>query len=232
MDRPAHRVPRGRRRRRPLYRSRFAKPYCQTVESLVKAWPSSTDRHRLLFRVDAENFAPRVRFGYHPRSRLRCPLPDACVDGIVLLNVLEHIQNDEAALFHVARILKPGGLVVIEVPAGPELFDVYDKLLLHHRRYRMTELLAKVDRAGLKILDRSHLGFFLYPLFRAVKKRGQRHLGESEDIQRSIVSRNINSGSSNPVLHALMRFEAAMRSRLNYKVGIRCLVTCQKGKAA
>src|SRR6202011_4777481 len=39
-----------------------------------------------------------------------CPLPDMSFDGIVLLNVLEHIEDDEAALAHVARILKPGGI--------------------------------------------------------------------------------------------------------------------------
>ena len=49
----------------------------------------------------------------------KCPLPDASVDVVVLLNVLEHIGNDEAAVREVSRILRPGGAVVIEVPAGP-----------------------------------------------------------------------------------------------------------------
>ena len=66
----------------------------------------------------------------------RCPLPDACVDAVVLLNVLEHIEDDASAVGHLFRILKPGGVAVVEIPAGPGLYDVYDKQLMHFRRYR------------------------------------------------------------------------------------------------
>ena len=156
------------------------------------------------------------------------PLPDECVDGIVLLNVLEHIERDEAALSHVARILKPGGVVVIEVPAGPGLYDVYDKLLYHHRRYRMKDLLDKISRSGLKPLERSHLGFLLYPPFWATKKRGQRYLDKPESIQKEVVTRNITTASSRPVMHKLMEFEAALRRSIYFPTGIRCLVTCQR----
>lgn len=159
-----------------------------------------------------------------------CPLPDACIDGIVLLNVLEHIEEDEAALAHCARILKPGGIAVIEVPAGPHLYDVYDKLLLHRRRYAMEDLVTKVKRSGLQVLEKSHLGFLLYAPFWLAKKLGQRHLGASEEVQRNIVSRNIRTGSAHPLLHGVMRAEAAMRDWFSYPLGIRCLVTCRKAE--
>lgn len=158
----------------------------------------------------------------------RCPLPDRSVDGIVLLNVLEHIERDEVALSHVARILKPGGVAVIEVPAGPQLYDVYDKLLFHHRRYRMRELLDKISRCGLKTLEKSHLGFFLYPPFWATKKRGRRYLNQPGAVQRAVVAKNIATASSQPAMHKLMEFEALLRKWLYYPAGIRCLVTCQR----
>jgi SAM-dependent methyltransferase len=157
-----------------------------------------------------------------------CPLPDKSFDGIVLLNVLEHIEHDESALAHVARILKPGGVAVIEVPAGPGLYDVYDKLLFHHRRYLMQDLLGKIQRSGLHVLAKSHLGFFLYPAFWVAKKRGRRYLSASEDLQKTIVSRSITTASSHPLMHKLMELEDALRSRLNYPFGIRCLVTCRR----
>jgi SAM-dependent methyltransferase len=157
-----------------------------------------------------------------------CPLPGQSFDGIVLLNVLEHIERDDAALAHVARLLKPGGIAVIEVPAGPGLYDVYDKLLFHHRRYSMRELSAKILRSGLRILEKSHLGVFLYPAFWFVKKRGRRFLSADPQTQEAIVSRNIRSGKSHPLLHKIMTLEAAMRRSVYYPFGIRCLITCQK----
>ena len=92
---------------------------------------------------------------------INCPLPDACLDGVLLLNVLEHIDDDVAALRQVSRILKPGGVAAVEVPAGSHLYDIYDQQLMHYRRYEMRELVAKVTLAGLKVIDCSHLGFFL-----------------------------------------------------------------------
>jgi SAM-dependent methyltransferase len=162
----------------------------------------------------------------------KCPLPDESVDGIVLLNVLEHIDRDDLALHHVARILKPNGVVIMEVPAGPSLYDVYDKLLLHHRRYRMSALLRKIDGCGLRVRERSHLGFFLYPGFWLAKRRGQRYLGQPEEVQRAIVSRNIRTASSHVLMHGLMALEGALRGWVYYPFGIRCLVTCQKAGPA
>jgi SAM-dependent methyltransferase len=157
-----------------------------------------------------------------------CPLPDKSLDGIVLLNVLEHIEDDQTALAHVARILKPGGVVVIEVPAGPHLYDIYDRQLMHHRRYRMKELVEKVSRQGLRILSRTHIGFLMYPAFWAVKKRGRRFLKADPAIQRKIVSRQIKSGRTNPLLYRVMDLEAKLRQRVYYPFGIRCQITCQR----
>lgn len=157
-----------------------------------------------------------------------CPLPDQSVDGIVLLNVLEHIERDEAALAHVARILKPNGVAVIEVPAGRRLYDVYDKLLLHHRRYSMRGLVDKVSAAGLQVLEKSHLGFFLYPPFWAVKKRNKRYLKESPETQKLVVSQAIRTAKSYPLLHGVMKLEAGLRTVVPYPFGIRCLLTCRR----
>ena len=90
----------------------------------------------------------------------QCPLPDAFVDVAVLLNVLEHIDDHEAAVAHLFRIIKPGGAVVIEVPAAPSLYDVYDRVLMHRRRYAMSQLVKLLERCGFTTERRSHLGFF------------------------------------------------------------------------
>jgi SAM-dependent methyltransferase len=157
-----------------------------------------------------------------------CPLPDRFVDGICLLNVLEHVPDDERAVKHLYRILRPGGVVAIEVPSGPDLYDVYDKQLMHFRRYRMADLEKMVRAAGFEAAEKSHLGFFLYPAFRFVKKRNQKFLDAPADVQRAIVAKNIQASQRNPLMDALMQVEAAMRGALYYPVGIRCLLVARR----
>jgi ubiquinone/menaquinone biosynthesis C-methylase UbiE len=158
----------------------------------------------------------------------KCPLPDQSFDGLVLLNVLEHIEDDLAAVRQVLRILKPGGIAVIEVPAGPDLYDVYDRELMHFRRYRMQGLLELLRGAGLEILERSHLGFFLYPAFRTVKKRNRKYLNAAPEIRREVVKQSMRRSSNSGPMHTILQLEATFRKWIYYPAGIRCLVTCRR----
>jgi SAM-dependent methyltransferase len=160
---------------------------------------------------------------------VKCPLPSASVDAVVLLNVLEHIEDDGAALAQVARILKPGGVAAIEVPAGPELYDVYDKHLQHFRRYRMSDLCRAIEARGLQVVERSHLGFVVYPAFAFVKRRNQRLLHASASTQEDTVKRNIRQSGSGGVLGVAMAVERWLDPWVRYPVGIRCVVTARKG---
>lgn len=156
------------------------------------------------------------------------PLPDASLDAVVLLNVLEHIDRDGDALKEVARMLKPGGVAVIEVPAGPGLFDGYDRQLMHQRRYTLKQLAARAREAGLTVASRSHLGFFIYPAFWAVKKKHRLFPPATARERERAVREQIRRTRSNPLLSALMDAELALGRRLTYPVGIRCLMTCLK----
>lgn len=157
---------------------------------------------------------------------VECPFPDASVDAVVMLNVLEHIENDAEAIRQVKRILKPGGILVLEVPAGPSLYDVYDRYLLHFRRYNLAGLQDLMDGAGFKIVQQSHLGCFLYPLFSFVKKRNQRHLKENRTCDKKIVEEKIRQTGDNFLLRLIMALELRMGRYTNYPFGIRCLMTC------
>jgi SAM-dependent methyltransferase len=160
----------------------------------------------------------------------QCPLDDEFADVVIALNVLEHIADDEAAVAQLFRIMRPGGTLVIEVPAGSSLFDVYDRALMHFRRYDMAGLVDLLRRAGFVIDRRSHLGFFLYPAFYLSKRLSQiRHRSAFPADEKKIVAGMISATrKSGPLPRLVMAIERMLRPFVFFPVGIRCLVTCRK----
>jgi SAM-dependent methyltransferase len=159
---------------------------------------------------------------------VKCPLPDESVDVVVLLNVLEHIKDDVDAVRQLWRILKPGGAVVLEVPAGPQLYDVYDKVLMHFRRYKLSGLQRLLTDNGLSVVHASCLGALLYPGFAWVKKKNRRYLEAPEEVQGEVVARQITKSRRNRLLEAVMWVEGCLRRWVPLPFGIRCLATCLK----
>lgn len=74
-------------------------------------------------------------------------------DTIVMLNVLEHIKEDELALRNLYDLVQPGGRLVVLVPAFQSLYCKIDANLEHFRRYSMTELQDKMLRAGFQLAE-------------------------------------------------------------------------------
>jgi len=204
------------------------------LRDLVAAFPDADIIGADYTLATLEAVAERVRGIPLLRFDLtQCPLPDASVDVVVTLNVLEHIERDDLALHHIYRILKPGGLMIAEVPAGPGLYDSYDKLLMHYRRYDMTELERLTLAAGFTTLEKSHLGFLLYPAFWLTKKLSRlprRTPGSGSDADvRARVERSIATTRRwNRLVYRLMDFEGWLRRRVYLPVGIRCLINCRK----
>jgi SAM-dependent methyltransferase len=79
------------------------------------------------------------------------PFADASFDGAVLGEVLEHVEEDRRALAEIARVLRPGGVLALSVPANPKLFGPSDKWAGHVRRYTRTALLEACAAADLTV---------------------------------------------------------------------------------
>ncbi len=71
-------------------------------------------------------------------------------DGLLALDVIEHLDDDRAAIGALAKLLKPGGLAVVSVPALPELFSEFDRIQGHRRRYLPETLRAVFAGSGFE----------------------------------------------------------------------------------
>jgi len=80
------------------------------------------------------------------------PLPDASVNYLTALDVVEHIEDDVTAVQGFHRVLKPGGVTVITVPASMLLWSDWDVSMHHFRRYDRKGLLALFPKSDWEIL--------------------------------------------------------------------------------
>jgi len=80
--------------------------------------------------------------------------PDAPQYDLVLaLDVIEHIDDDRGAVWRLAQLAKPGGHVIISVPALPALFSEFDRVQGHRRRYTPESLRSAIAGSGLEIVQ-------------------------------------------------------------------------------
>ncbi len=157
---------------------------------------------------------------------LQCSIEQHQFDAIVALNVLEHIEDDCAAITEMAKLLKPGGVLIVEVPQGPSLFDYYDAHLRHFRRYSRKELVAKLTNAGLLVETSGFIGALPYIPFWLVKKlnrlrfgsRGERTASGIEGLVRNQIRRTGRSRA----LSLLLSVENRVSGMIKFPRGIRC----------
>ena len=114
-------------------------------------------RRHVLTDVDPDCVAVmRRRFADNPEVETlqldlagRLPAVEGAVSTVVAINVLEHITDDSAALSSLARLVQPGGRIVLWVPGYMQLYGDFDRRVGHVRRYTPETLEMAIVRAGL-----------------------------------------------------------------------------------
>ncbi len=133
----------------------------------------------------------------------RLPFADSSFDLVMSTDMWEHIAEDDQVASEAARVLRPGGQLLVMVPAGMDLWSGHDLALGHVRRYERDELIALVESVGLRVEKVQGWNVLLRPV--AKMRRSQRQHSESE------------MDAVHPILNAGLRAAVAVESILPVK---------------
>ena len=98
------------------------------------------------------------------------PFLDNSLDAITALDVLEHVDRDDLAIQEFLRVLKPGGVLVVTVPAMPTLWSDWDVVLHHHRRYTSRTLQALLAKTSFQTLYWNYVNVAVLPIVWLVRQ--------------------------------------------------------------
>ena len=173
--------------------------------------------HEAVVRCRA-NGLPGVLMG----DIFQLPFPPGSFDLVVAMDVIEHVDDDVAALREILRILKPGGLAYITVPAFMFLWSVQDDVSEHRRRYRLPGLKRAVDAAGLRIGRITYMNTFMFPVILFLR-------WAIKLLRIRIDSENrIRPGIANRPLAAIFSAEAKILPKVNLPFGVSILCLAEK----
>ena len=104
---------------------------------------------------------------------LNQPPPDGreLYAGALLLDVIEHLDDDHGTLGRIAPLIQPGGTLVVSVPALPELFSEFDRIQGHRRRYVPETLRAAFDGTGFAVQNIFWWGGWMVPVLRRMRQK-------------------------------------------------------------
>ncbi|GAA3997165.1 class I SAM-dependent methyltransferase [Sphingomonas humi] len=149
-------------------------------------------------------------------------VPDASYDLIGSFDVIEHVEDDGAALAGIARCLKPGGKFIKTVPAHEWMWSAHDEVNHHHRRYSKKALKKLFEASPLKLERMGYLNSFLFPAAVAARAAGKvRGKDDSDDAMPPTLL--------NEVLQTIFAQEARLIGRVPLPPGLSLWAVASSG---
>lgn len=162
-------------------------------------------------------------------SAYALPFAEASFDAALALDVLEHLDDDLGAARELHRVIAPGGVAIVTVPAFAELWSAHDEALDHHRRYRLHEIVGVLRDAGFEIEHSTYYNFFLFPVVAAARLVGRARaaLGLAPAGQADL---RVPPAPLNALLHGVLGAERMIAPRMRLPIGVSCLVVARRGR--
>ena len=148
------------------------------------------------------------------------PLPSGCVDVLTSLDVLEHLDDDVRALVEYARVLRPGGRLLLAVPVYEWAWSEHDVALGHQRRYGRARLEEVVTAAGFVDVQARAFHSWLVPLAFALRRTPLRRLVQDRPAE----TVSMGGARQNAVGHRL----AALDRRTSLPFGLSLFLTARR----
>ncbi len=181
--------------------------------------------------LSAEAVAYTKRRG-HPAKKadaLHLPFAEGSFDAILLLDVIEHIEDDSAVLAEAKRVLKSNGVIVITAPALQFIWSAHDENQGHYRRYTRRRLTSLAKKNNLRIVFLSYFNFLLSPIIIPIRMASRikilKRFGEYDSRLNYKLAYN---NFINQILKTIFITEIKLLRFFNYPIGISVAIKLQK----
>jgi SAM-dependent methyltransferase len=157
------------------------------------------------------------------------PFEDGSFDLVTALDVIEHLDDDVAALREMRRVLRPGGHLLVTVPAHQFMWGDQDEVNMHKRRYVAAQLRERLTEAGFDVLRLSYMNALMFAPIAVVRfLRRLQHRVRPQTTNES----DFRYPAPRPVnflLGLLFGLEAPIVRRINIPIGVSIVALAQSG---
>ena len=171
------------------------------------------------------NFSIELSPGYCPDN---IPFKEKKFDFICMLDVLEHIEEDDTTISNLKNKLNENGHILITVPAYNWLWSKHDEINHHKRRYSKGSIKKLIQSKNMKLIKLSYFNSFLFPIAAAVRLL---------DLEKNIDEREINKNSVNNrifnwLLTKIFSFERHLIKFFSFPFGLSIILILKNEKKA
>jgi len=160
------------------------------------------------------------------------PFPSATFDCVLALDVIEHVDDDLGILAQLHEVVKPGGHLIVTVPAFQMLWSEHDVINLHKRRYRASGLRRLIEEAGFAIERVTYCNTMLtFPVFVTRKAKNLlRAFKHYRNIEPDPLESDLTDypRAINTALYWLLKGELQLMRHVNFPFGVSILAVARR----